>query len=96
MMGYVLFGVLTGTLGGAAHLASGGGVLGALGIYSLGGSGAIVASVAYAAVVEGMRERKIASTASGEVRPRAGRVPAARRPAQATRPGARDTLRNAI
>ena len=96
MIGHVLLGMAAGAVGSAAHLAAGGGILGAVGIYSLGGSAAIAGVTVCAVVAEGVRDRRQVRPTGTEVRPRAGRVPAARRPAQASRATSSEPLRHAL
>ena len=88
MIGYVIFGALAGLTGAAAHLATGGSVLGALGLYSALGTLGILGLAVRAALLpeelglaEGSQEsprpwkrnRRVQETRSGE---------AARPPAQ--------------
>ena len=79
MIGYVIFGAAAGAVGGVAHLVGGGSLLGAIGIYSAGGSAGIMMLATSSALAGTLGDRRATRNASGAIRPRAGRVAAARR-----------------
>lgn len=81
MIGYVIFGALAGLTGGVAHLATGGSVLGALGLYAALGTLGVLGLAVRAALLpdepslaEGLQEsarprgrnRRVQGTRSGE------------------------------